>query len=191
MVFASMISRSLLFVVLFIVSFCMMVRVSVILSMLMVVFIAVTLGVFVVVFFAVILGMLMVVSVTVTLGVFMVVCIAMFFGVFGVVCVTMSLSMLMMMNVAMTFRMLVLVSVFRNLNGRRLLHVDWRFFVVDNLFNILCLHCVGEVCALDKLLSLFHDNLVLSFDFFGISLLKVDSNFVVNKRKDHAVMDRD
>jgi len=131
------------------------------------------------------------VNISVIFSMLMVVHVPMTFGMLVMVNISVIFSMLMVVHVPMTFGMLVMVSVFVNDNGRWLFHMDWRLFMVDNLFNMLCLHCVGEACALHKLLGLLQDNLVLSFDFLSIALLEVYSDFVVNKRKDHAVMDRD
>lgn len=64
--------------------------------------------------------------------------------------------------------------------------------LVDNdLLRNLGLHSLGELCTVSELLGLLQDRLILGFDCVGIFFLEIYADFVVDERKNHAIMDRD
>jgi hypothetical protein len=72
-----------------------------------------------------------------------------------------------------------------------MMYLNWNLLMMDSLWNSWSLHGFGEVGVLNELVSFLQDRLILSLNLFGITFLEIDSDLVVDERKNHAVMDGD
>ena len=94
-----------------------------------------------------------------------------------------------------SFLVLLVVDFFvvllNNLLRLLLDHLHGLLLVMNDVFNGLSLHGLGERGALMELLGLLQNSLVLSLDRVCVLFLKIHADLVVDERKDHAVVDRD